>query len=534
MTDDAEFLRRFVSSHSEIDFTVLVERHLNVVYQAALRRVDGRSDLAQDATQQVFTTLAREAPKLVSHPALVGWLFTATRHAASHLLRTERRRQEREQEAFVRNALENSEPDANWDEIRDQLDEVMDKLSEQDRTAIILRYFQNLAFAKIGYALDLNEDTARKRVERALERLRVLLAKRGVTSTAAMLGALLTSQSATAAPAGLAQTIASAALVPGAAASLPASGLIYFMNTKLAMSTAATLGLAALLCLPPLGLAVYKSREATRAEATTDIARQENERRQADLNTLKVQTRDAEQKAIDIKAELDRTQQASATVTKALPPPASPPRSKAEAEALADGKEFLSRYPEAGRKLVELGRAQIHASFTGFYRTTNLTAAQIDELETRTAEFLNESLLVTPTGVGPLVAQLPDDQLQEILGDENFQRFKEFNRARAAYAATARAELAAGYASVPLSPEQSQYIVQTIIENSKDFKSGGNLKLETVNWSAATAPALKILTPEQRKAVQPLLLQMQFQIAVDKAQTKATAAEQQKNQSLSP
>lgn len=528
MMDDAELLRRYVESRSEPDFTILVERYIDVVYQAALRQLDGRTDLAQDAAQQVFTTLVREAPNLFSHPTLAGWLFTATRHAAGHIRRSEQRRQIREKEACMRSSLEDPAPEADWEQIRGQLDEVMDKLSEQDRTAIILRYFQNLAFAKIGYALNLEEDAARKRVERALERLRALLAKRGVTSTAAMLGALLTNQAASAAPTGLVQTIASAALVPGATASLPATGLIYFMNTKLAMSTAATLGLAALLSLPPLGLAVYKSREAARAEATANIARQENERRQADINTLKAQTRDAEQKTIDLKTELDRSQQASAALTKVLQSPASPPRSKAVATALADGKEFLSRFPEAGRMLIELARAQIHANFTGFYRTTNLTTAQIDALENRTAEFCNESLLVTPTGISPLVGQLPDDQLQQILGEENFQRFKEFNRARAAYAAAARAELAAGYASVPLSPEQSQHIVQTIIENSKDFKRGGNLKLETVDWSAATTPALKILTSEQRHAIQPLLLQMQFQIASDKAQKKAAATEQQK------
>lgn len=83
MKDDAELLRRYVESRSEPDFTVLVERHLDLIYQAALRRTGGRSDLAQDAAQQVFITLAREAPKLVSHPALAGWLFIATRHAAS-------------------------------------------------------------------------------------------------------------------------------------------------------------------------------------------------------------------------------------------------------------------------------------------------------------------------------------------------------------------------------------------------------------------------------------------------------------------
>ena len=160
MKDDSELLRRYAESRSEADFAALVQRHLDLVYQAALRRTGGRSDLAQDASQEVFTTLAREAPKLVSHPSLVGWLFTATRHAAGHLLRTERRRREREMEAVVSSAPEGSGLDADWGEIRDHLDEVMDKLPEQDRAAILLRFFDKRPFAEIGLAFGLSEDTA--------------------------------------------------------------------------------------------------------------------------------------------------------------------------------------------------------------------------------------------------------------------------------------------------------------------------------------------------------------------------------------
>ena len=64
MKDDSELLRRYAESRSETDFAALVERYVVLVYQAALRRTGGRSDLAQDAAQQVSTTLALEAPKL--------------------------------------------------------------------------------------------------------------------------------------------------------------------------------------------------------------------------------------------------------------------------------------------------------------------------------------------------------------------------------------------------------------------------------------------------------------------------------------
>ena len=526
MTDDAELLRRYVDSRSEMDFTVLVERHLNLVYQAALRRAGGRSDLAQDVTQQVFTTLAREAPKLVSHPALVGWLFTSTRHAASHLLRTERRRQDREAQAVVTSSLENSEPDADWDHIRPQLDEVMDKLGEQDRTAILLRFFHKQPFAEIGKAFGLSEDTARKRVDRALERLRGLLAKRGITSTASALGVMLTSQVAIAAPTGLAQTIASTALIPGATASLPASGLFYFMNTKIALSLGGALGLAGLLSILPVGLALYAKQEAARTEMTVASARHENERGTDKLNKLQEQVRAADQKAADLKAELDRM-----LASKALHSTASalPTQSKAEVEALADGKEFFARYAQARQMSTELGRAQVHAGFTAFYRSANLTAAQIEEFEKRTAEFWLESMLLTPKSINPLVSQLPDDQLQQILGAENFKRFQEFNRAEPAYRVAGYVALAVGYAATPISKQQSEELVQTITGSSSAYQSGQSLKGENVNWTSVVAQAQKILTPEQWKAAQPAFLSAQLQASIEKAQLEAVGVEKPKN-----
>jgi RNA polymerase sigma factor (sigma-70 family) len=522
MMDDAELLRRYVDSRSEIDFTVLVERHLNLVYQAALRRMRGRSDLAQDVTQQVFTTLVREAPKLVTHPSLVGWLFTATRHAASHLLRTERRREEREREAVVRHSLENSGAEANWDQIRGQLDEVMDNLAEQDRTAILMRFFHNQAFAQIGSAFGLSEDAARKRVERALERLRSLLSKRGITSTSAALGILLSSQAATAAPVGLAQTIASTALIPGATASLPTSSLLYFMNTKIALSIAGALGLAGLLSLPPVGLAIHESHEATRTETIAMTARQENERRQANLDKLQGQVREADQKTAGLKAELDRMLASATALTKALPSTSSP-QSKAEADALADGKEFIARFPQVRQMLIDLGRAQYHAAHTSFYRLANLSPAQIDEFETKTSEFWLQSQTVTPNSIRPLVVQLPDDQLKQILGEENFQTFQDFNRAKSAYWLTGFVELAVGFSTSPLSQQQSTKLFQTITGNSNDYQNGQSLKIENVDWASVVTQAQKILTPEQWNAAQPAFLSAQLQNAVEKAQQTTTA-----------
>ena len=97
--EDSELLRRYAEEGTETVFTEVVRRHVNLVYSAALRQVNGDTHLAQDVTQLVFADLARKAKTLARHRVLAGWLFTSTRYAAAKLVRGEQRRRARETEA---------------------------------------------------------------------------------------------------------------------------------------------------------------------------------------------------------------------------------------------------------------------------------------------------------------------------------------------------------------------------------------------------------------------------------------------------
>ena len=145
----------------------------------ALRRTDFDAHLAHDVAQLVFTDLARKAPSLSRTVVLGGWLHRATLYAAAQMMRSDRRRRLREQAAAM-TALE-SETATDWQAIRPALDEALDKLNQTDRNALLLRYFEHRSLAEIGSALGTNEDAAGKRVKRALEKLRVVLVRRGIT-----------------------------------------------------------------------------------------------------------------------------------------------------------------------------------------------------------------------------------------------------------------------------------------------------------------------------------------------------------------
>lgn len=262
MMDDATLLRRYAQNRSESDFAELVRRHLNLVYSVALRQVNGDTHLAQDVTQLVFTDLARKATKLTGHRVLAGWLFTSTRFAAAKLVRGENRRRIREQEAQLMHDIppsDQSDP-LDWARVRPVLDEALAELNERDREAILLRYLQGCDFAQVGAKLSLSDNAARMRVDRAVEKLRVLLARRGATSTTAALALALANQAVVAAPAGLAATVTSTALAgTGTVAALTLMSL-----TKLQLAFAGA--------VVATGAGIYAVQEQTNSALREELA----------------------------------------------------------------------------------------------------------------------------------------------------------------------------------------------------------------------------------------------------------------------
>lgn len=239
MLDDHQLLRRYADGGSEAAFGELVARYVNAVYSTALRRVGGDAHLAQDVAQLVFTDLARKARSLPKSIVLGGWLHRATRYAATQLIRTNSRRQAREQEAVVMSALK-SESTPDWEQIRPLLDDALDELGGLDRDALVLRFFEQRSLVEVGQALGSNEEAARKRVGRALEKLRIHLARRGITTTALALSAAIPANALQVAPVGLTATLTSGSLagaVAGTGAAIPLLNLMTM--TKLKMGLAA-------------------------------------------------------------------------------------------------------------------------------------------------------------------------------------------------------------------------------------------------------------------------------------------------------
>src|SRR5688572_1360274 len=242
MSEDNALLREYCRQDSSAAFAELVKRHLPTVYAGALRRVRGNQPLAEDVTQQVFVALARSASALETHPALGGWLHTTTRNIAAQAVRSEVRRTKREKESFEMLLANHSQVPSDQLSIQPMIDEALDALNDSDRTAVILRFFQGKTLAEIGTALQVTDNAARMRIDRALERMGRYLNQRGITSTAAALGAALTTQAAIRVPSALeARTIA--AVLAAKTGGVTCGALFAIMaTTKYLITAAAILG----------------------------------------------------------------------------------------------------------------------------------------------------------------------------------------------------------------------------------------------------------------------------------------------------
>ena len=241
MKPDNELLRHYAESRSEDAFAELVKRHVNLVYSAALRQVGGDAHLAQDVAQTVFTDLARKAASLSKRETITGWLYTSTHFAAAKVARGESRRRDRE-ERFMREPIHDTTPNADWENLRPILDSAMHGLKETDREAVLLRYFENRPYAEVGAKLGVNENTARMRVERALEKLRATLAQRGIAAGTA-LASIISANAVEIAPGYLAATLTSASLAGAATGALPFMKILAATKSQLGLGTLIAAGI---------------------------------------------------------------------------------------------------------------------------------------------------------------------------------------------------------------------------------------------------------------------------------------------------
>ena len=249
---DSQLLNRFVGQKADDAFAELVHRHLPLVYSAALRQVRSQH-LAEEVAQSVFVELAQRGNRLVSKTILSAWLYQVAHRKAVDVVRRESRRQAREQ---IAHEFTNMTPEANpWREIEPHLDEAMQTLEEADRTAVMLRFFENKSLRQVGDALGASENAAQKRITRALDRLQEFFHSKKISVASTALAAAISANAVQAAPIGLVTSISTAAAGLGSTAAI-SSTTIATMTTLQKSLIATTLAVA-------VGTGIFQSHKAS-------------------------------------------------------------------------------------------------------------------------------------------------------------------------------------------------------------------------------------------------------------------------------
>jgi RNA polymerase sigma factor (sigma-70 family) len=286
MNESRKLLADYADHGSEAAFRELVDRYINMVYSTALRLVNGDSFLAQDISQTTFVNLAHKASTLSDEIMIGGWLHRHTCFLAANVVRGNRRREDRERKAVEMNATEDHSA-ANFAAIAPLLDEAINELSQEDRIAILLRFFEQREFRAVAETLGGTEDAARMRVNRALEKLHASLTQRGVRLTAMALGTALAVEAVKAAPAGLAASVASAALGGAVTGGTTITIVKILSMTKMKMAIASSIT-AAILAVPIVvqqkaNQALREENEALKQQMAQASAQEQISRSSADV-----------------------------------------------------------------------------------------------------------------------------------------------------------------------------------------------------------------------------------------------------------
>jgi len=292
---DLELLRSYARNRSEPAFTELVRRHIDLVHSAALRMVRD-SHLAEEVTQSVFLALARDAERLADRPVLASWLHRTARNIAAQTVRTDVRRRNREQKAAAMNEILAAESGAPcpWDTMALHLDAALNELSEADRDALLLRFFERKSAREIATVLSVSDEAAQKRVTRAVERLREVFVKRGITVGAGTLAGLISANAVQSAPVALTAQVAAGAFTTAA---LTTTAKVIAMTTLQKALVGTTL-------IAAIGTGIFEAHRASRLHEENQALKRQQTPLAAQILQLQQERNDATNQLAVVRSRL--------------------------------------------------------------------------------------------------------------------------------------------------------------------------------------------------------------------------------------
>ena len=433
---DVQLLRDYAEGDRQEAFREIVERYTDLVYSAALRQVEA-SDAAADIAQGVFTDLARKAgavsQRFSDTISLAGWLHRSTRYAALNHLRDARRRLANERQAMEQ-LLADSEPQANWEQIKPLLDEALDSLDDDDREALLLRYFKNQDYRSIGAALGVSDDAAQKRVSRAVDQLREHFSKRNMAIGSGALGVLLAANAVQAAPAGLAATISTAALtgaVGTTAAVIAAKTIVMTTMQKILIgATAAVLA----------GAGIYEASQAAKLRSQNEALQKQQTADATQIQQLQSEANDNSNRLAALQGKLMAASKPDSTEMLKLRGEVGTLRAQNRAVGEKSALSKITSDPQTKNMIREQQKYGMKAIYGDYAKKLNLSPDMTEKFNDMMADNVMENIDritqvlhdgTSPADIDKIFADANTElegKVQAMLGDDALAQFKDYSQ----------------------------------------------------------------------------------------------------------
>jgi RNA polymerase sigma-70 factor (ECF subfamily) len=177
--DDGAAVERARSGDGDA-FRLLVERHSRNVFRLAFRMTGNEHD-AEDVVQETFLRAYRQLDKYETRSSFGTWLFRIASNYSLDLLRSRKRREDKRErnkpeQADILESMPAQSPGpdrvAYSGQVQGRVQAALEELSEQERTAFVLRHFEGLSIEEIGNVLGTGTNATKHSVFRAVQKLR--------------------------------------------------------------------------------------------------------------------------------------------------------------------------------------------------------------------------------------------------------------------------------------------------------------------------------------------------------------------------
>lgn len=176
---DRKVIERVLEGDTEA-FGLLVDRYQDGL-AAYAKYMTGSRDEAEDIVQESFVRAFKALRKCKDPDRFKGWLFRiVSNQCKTHLARRKRRKEEPLDSAAREPDSTATDQRAEAEELRSKVHQALQRLSEDQREALILRYVHGMSVPEMTELLSTSVPALKMRLLRGRQNLRSILAEMGV------------------------------------------------------------------------------------------------------------------------------------------------------------------------------------------------------------------------------------------------------------------------------------------------------------------------------------------------------------------